>query len=150
MLWGTHLKYLFIMGFCVKLHNPVEFSSYLPFLLSHQKWWRLMLISAYMNPENTQLEQVCWKPELGKSLKNSWRWNKWNYQGRQGTVLFFCKIHNFFQRRLQHCCHHPALSWAAASWWGGGVNPAHFSAGFALSQQNGNSWFGFVNHKVFP
>ena len=107
-----------------------------------------MLISAYMNPENTQLGQVCWKVEPCKSLKNSWMCNKWNFQGRQGTVLFFCTIHNFFQRCLQHCCHHLALLWAAAS--SGGVNPAHFPAGFALSQQNGNSWFGFVDHKVFP
>lgn len=89
LLWGTHLKYLFIMGFCVKLHNLVEFSFYLPFLLSHQKWWKLVLISAYINPENTQLGQVCWKQELCESLKNSWMWNKWNYQAHQGTVLFF-------------------------------------------------------------
>lgn len=89
LLWGTHLKYLFIVGFCVKLHNLVEFSFYLPFSLSHQKWWKLMLISAYINPENTQLGQVCWKQELHESLKNSWMWNKWNYQARRRTVLFF-------------------------------------------------------------
>lgn len=74
-----------------------------------------MPISAYMNPENTQLGQICWKPELCKTLKNSWMWNTWNYQGHQGTVLFFCTIHNFFQRWLQHCCRYPSLLWAAAS-----------------------------------
>jgi len=80
-----------------------------------------MVISAYMNPENIQLGQVCWKPEIGKSLKNSWMWNKWNYQGCQGTEVFFCKIHNFFQRCLQHSCHHPSLLWAVASSAGGSI-----------------------------
>lgn len=38
LLWITRLKYLFIMGFCVRLHNPVEFSSYLPFLIPRKRW----------------------------------------------------------------------------------------------------------------
>lgn len=71
-LWGTHLKYLVLMRFCVKLHNPVEFSSYLLFLLSNKKWQKLMLISAHMNPENMQHGQVCWKLQLCFIVLRSW------------------------------------------------------------------------------
>lgn len=71
-LWGTYAKYLFIMGLYAKLHSPVEFSSHLPFVLSHQYQINLLLMSVYLNTENMQLGQRCWKLELCRSIKNSW------------------------------------------------------------------------------
>lgn len=127
LLGGTHLKYLFTIGFCDKMHGPVEFRASLPFLILHQEWWKLMMIS------DAWIQKTCHVDRY----KTSW---EWNYQGQQETVLLFCIIHNFFQRCVQHGCLHPALLRAAGS--SGWSQSSSLSSWFCIIPENGNSWFG--------